>query len=71
MTTYTVQQILEIAGAWSGVEFSRQGKWLVSDQRGSKGVMNTWVARLKEAGIPAFFNATDRTWGVLAEKVQQ
>lgn len=65
----TIQEILKIAGAPSDVEFTEQGKWLVSDQRGSKGVMQLWVSRLKEAGIPAFFSASDRTWGVLAEKV--
>lgn len=67
---HTITQIEAITGI-RNIEFSAQGKWLVSDQRGSKGVMANAVAALKAAGIPAFFSATDRTWGVLAEEVSE
>ncbi len=66
----TLAAILTIAGAPADCEFEAEGKWLVSDQRGSKGIMEQRVAKLKAAGIPAFFSAGQRKWGVLAEKVQ-
>lgn len=71
MTTFTITQIAEIVGTHAErLSFEPSGKWLVCDQIGSRGMMDTWVARLKEAGIPAFFRASERTWGVLAEMVQ-
>lgn len=72
MTTFTIAQIAEIVGTSEDrIEFESQGKWLVCDQIGSKGIMDSWVAKLKDAGIPAFYSSRQRVWGVLAEKVQQ
>ena len=42
------------------------GDWLTWEQRWSKGSHDKLVTDLKAAGIPAFFRAGTRTWGVLA-----
>jgi hypothetical protein len=69
MNKFTIAQIEQIVGK-TGLEFSEDGKWLVCDQRGSKGVMDLWVKRCKDAGLPAFFSAGQRKFGVLAEQVE-
>lgn len=66
----TLQQVREIAGVKNDVEFREDGKWLVTDQTGSKGICEGRVAKLKAAGIPAFYSARERVWGVLAEKIE-
>ena len=70
----TIEQIAQIVGTTPDriqLAGDEGDKWLRADQVGSRGIMNSWVTRLKEAGIPAFFRAADRTWGVLAERVQR
>jgi len=71
MSKFTVAQIQQIVGSSRELSFEESGKWLVADQQGSKGVMQMWVQRCKDAGLPAFFSASDRVWGVLAEQVEQ
>lgn len=38
--------------------------WATWEQLGSRGLMDSRVAALKKAGVPAFFNAGERRWGV-------
>lgn len=59
-------KVAEVTGYKDLPEPRESGAWLVWEQRGSKGIMDRKVADLKSAGIPAFFNATQRTWGVKA-----
>lgn len=65
----TIAEISEITGI-KEIDFVEDGKWLIEDQKGSKGLMNERIAKLKAQGIPAFFNARERVWGVLASEVQ-
>lgn len=70
----TIEQIAQIVGTSPDrirLDGADDDKWLTADQVGSVGVMQLWVGRLKAAGVPAFFRASDRTWGVLAERVQR
>jgi hypothetical protein len=73
MATFTLAQIGQIVGKANLAdvrEFTTEGKWLVCDQYQSAGVMASWVSRCKAAGLPAFFNASERKFGVLNEQVQ-
>ena len=67
----TIDQIFATAGLRDADKdcYEEQGKWIVWDQIGSAGVMADAVARLKEAGVPAFYSAKTREWGVLASEV--
>jgi hypothetical protein len=71
-TKTTVEQVWKVGG-FSGqpTEPKSVGKWISFDQQGSKGVMADRIARLKAAGIAAYFNVGDRTWGVLAEQIEE
>lgn len=40
------------------------GDWIVWSQFASKGLHARYVDELKAAGVPAFFNATERKFGV-------
>lgn len=54
----TIEQIAQIVGTTPDriqLAGDEGDKWLRADQVGSRGIMNSWVTRLKEAGIPAFF----------------
>lgn len=68
-TTQTAAEFLsQVAGI---VNFrvaapSISGQWLVWEQTQSKGIHDKTVAALKAAGIPAFFKAGERRWGVKA-----
>ena len=41
-----------------------EGDWIVWDQFASRGLHDRYVAELKAAGIPAFFRASERKFGV-------
>ena len=48
---------------------STDGRWITFDQTWSKGLTAAYVNQIKAAGIPAFYNAGKRTWGILAEDI--
>ena len=50
---------------------STDGKWITFDQTWSKGLTQEYVDQIKAAGIPAFYNAGKRTWGMLAEEISR
>jgi hypothetical protein len=71
-TKTTVERIWKVGG-FSGqpTEPVSTGKWISWDQQGSKGVMESRIKRLKDAGIAAYYNVGDRSWGVLAEQIEE
>lgn len=64
MDEQMIARIEQITGIRDIGEPAERGNWATWDQRGSRGIMNAAVAALKMAGIPAFFSAADRRWGV-------
>lgn len=64
MDEQTITRIEQITGIRDIGEPEIRGQWATWDQRGSRGIMENAVKALKAEGIPAFFSAADRTWGV-------
>jgi hypothetical protein len=61
----TMQDVTRIVGRDLG-EPAGRGKWITWEQPWSRALTNDMVGRLKKAGIPAFFSADRRCFGVLA-----
>lgn len=63
--TDLIQRVEEITGFGDlAGRADQRGEWITWDQIGSAGIMRDRVKRLKAAGIPAFYSAADRRWGV-------
>lgn len=64
MNADEIARIEEITGIRDLGPPTLRGDWATWEQRGSQGLMDQRVSKLKAAGYKAFFSARERRWGV-------